>query len=214
MTKEERQRFCELLACLFSPPDQELIDQVRQGDIHSFWEHQMQSWGVETGFLKGFLMKGDSENLLGDLEREYRRLFSDVGSDHISLIESFYKPWTQDPRCPLTFASDKGLLMGDSALHLSAVYQECGLSVADEFKGRPDHIVMELEFLSYLYRWATDSEVERFMADHLDWIPLLREELNKVRPHPFYDSLLELLGLFLDKERKRLKMESDGKNIH
>ena len=215
LTNEEKERFCELLACLLSPPDQEMIEQVHQGNLRSFLEHYVQSWGGEAGLLNGFLMEGDPENLFGDLEREYRRLFSDVGSDPISLIESFYKPWTQDPHCPLIFASEKGLLMGDSALHLSALYQQCGLRVADEFRGRPDHIVMELEFLSYLYRWASDREVERFMADHLDWVPLLKEEFKKVRPHPFYDSLLELLNLFLGKERKRLEIEGDGKkNIH
>jgi TorA maturation chaperone TorD len=105
--------------------------------------------------------------------------------------------------------------MGDSALHLSAVYQQLGLRVADEFQGKPDHIVMELEFLSYLYRWTSDREVERFIADHLDWIPLLKGKLEKVHPHPFYSSLSEVLDLFLRKERERLEKESNGEeNIH
>jgi TorA maturation chaperone TorD len=105
--------------------------------------------------------------------------------------------------------------MGDSALHLSAVYQQLGLRVADEFQGEADHIVMELEFLSYLYRWTSDREVERLIADHLDWIPLLKGKLEKVHPHPFYNSLLEVLDLFLRKERERLEKESNGEeNIH
>jgi TorA maturation chaperone TorD len=215
MTKEERERFCELLACLFSPPDQEMIEQIHQGNLHSFFEQYIQSWGGERGLLKGFLIEDDPEILFRDLREEYGRLFSDVGGENISLVESFYKPWTQDPHCPLTFASEKGLLMGDSALHLSAIYQQCSLEVAEEFKGRPDHIVMELEFLSYLYRWTSDREVKRFIEDHLDWIPLLKEECRRFRPHPFYSSLLEVLDLFLDMERKRLEMESDGKkNTH
>ena len=215
MTKEEKERFCELLACLFSPPDQEMIEQIRQGNIHSFFEQYIQSWGEETGLLKGFLIEDDPEILFRDLKEEYSRLFSDVGGENISLVESFYKPWTQDPHCPLTFASEKGLLMGDSALHLSAIYQQCGLRVADEFKGRPDHIVIELEFLSYLYRWASDREVEKFIEDHLDWISLLKEAFRRFRPHPFYSSLLEVLDLFLSMEGKRLEMESDGKkNTH
>jgi len=215
MTKEERERFCELLACLFSPPDQEMIEQVRQGNIHSFFEQYIQSWGGERGLLKGFLIEDDPEIFFRDLREEYGRLFSDVGGENISLVESFYKPWTQDPHCPLTFASEKGLLMGDSALHLSAIYQQCGLEVAEEFKGRPDHIVMELEFLSYLYRWTSDREVRRFIEDHLDWIPLLKEEFKRFHPHPFYNCLLEVLDLFLSMERKRSEMKSDGKkNTH
>jgi len=215
MTKEEKERFCELLACLFSPPDQEMIEQIHQGNLHSFFEQYIKSWGEETGLLKGFLIEDDPEILFRDLKEEYSRLFSDVGGENISLVESFYKPWTQDPHCPLTFASEKGLLMGDSALHLSAIYQQCGLEVAEEFKGRPDHIVMELEFLSYLYRWTSDREVRRFIEDHLDWILLLKGELEKVRAHPFYIGVLEVLDLFLKTERKRLEKESDGEeNIH
>jgi putative dimethyl sulfoxide reductase chaperone len=215
MTKEERERFCELLARLFSPPDQEMIEQIHQGNIHSFLEHYIQSWGGKTGLLKGFLIEDDPEILFRDLKEEYSRLFSDVGGENISLVESFYKPWTQDPHCILTFASEKGLLMGDSAIHLSTVYQECGLETGEEFQGMPDHLIVELEFLSYLYRWGGDKEIKMFMEDHLDWIPLLKEEFRRFRPHPFYRSLLEVLDLFLGMERKRLEMESDGKkNIH
>jgi TorA maturation chaperone TorD len=63
---------------------------------------------------------------------------------------------------------------------------------------------MELEFLSYLYELATDIEVKKFIEDHLDWVPLLKEEFGRFHPHPFYISILEVLNLFLDKERERL----------
>jgi TorA maturation chaperone TorD len=215
MTKEEKERFCELLACLFSPPDQEMIEQIRQGNFYSFFKPHIQSWGGKTGLLKGFLIEDDPEILFRDLKEEYSRLFSDVGGENISLVESFYKPWTQDPHCPLTFASEKGLLMGDSAIHLSTVYQECGLETGEEFQGMPDHLIVELEFLSYLYRWGGDKEIKMFMEDHLDWIPLLKGELEKVHPHPYYIGVLEVLDLFLRAERERLEMESDGKKkIH
>ena len=62
--------------------------------------------------------------------------------------------------------------MGDSAIHLLTIFQQCGLEVAEPFKGMPDHIIIELEFLSYLYQEAGDREIKRFIEDHLDWIPL------------------------------------------
>ena len=131
------------------------------------------------------------------------------------MVESFYKPWTLDPHCPLPFASGKGLLMGDSALHLLEVYHHCGLEVSEEFKGCPDHIAMELEFLSYLYQWATDTEIKTFIEDHLDWIPLLKEDVEHCHAHPFYMSVLEILELFLNHEKKRLEGEgSEKKKIH
>jgi TorA maturation chaperone TorD len=215
MTKEEKDTFCQLMASLLSPPDQEMVEQIHQGNLSSFFEHYRDSWGMDIGLLKGFLMEGNPQILLTQLKKEYNRLFSDVGGKNVSLVESVYKPWSQDPSCCLPFATDQGLLMGDSALHLLAVYQQCGLEVSEEFRGRSDHIVLELEFLSSLYRWASDREISRFIEDHLDWIPLLKEEVKKFNPHPFYSSVLEILDLFLHRERKRLEMESDGKkNTH
>ena len=205
MTKEENERFCDLLASLLYPPDDELVKEIRQGTLYSFFAKYIDSVGGEKDTLKGFLKREGSENLFEDLRDEYDRLFSILGQDSISLAESFYKPWTTDPHCALPFASERGLLMGDSALHLLEVYHQCGLEASEEFKGCPDHLAMELEFLSYLYRRATDVEIKMFIEDHLSWIPLLREELNRHHPHPFYVSALEVLTLFLNRERERLE---------
>jgi TorA maturation chaperone TorD len=106
-------------------------------------------------------------------------------------------------------------MMGDSAVHLSTIFQQCGIEVIGPFKGMPDHLIIELEFLSYLYQEAGDREIKSFVKDHLDWIPSLRENIEKVHAHPFYISLIEVLDLFLDLEKRRLEKESDGeKDIH
>jgi len=212
MTKEERERFLEILVCLFSTPDRDMVELVNQGNIHSFFHHYFQIWGENTDILKGFLMESGPEIIFRDLKEDYGHLFSsEAGTEKISLVESFYKPWTQDPHCPLPFASSKGLLMGDSAIHLLEIYRLCGIQMAEEFKSCPDHLVLELEFLSYLYQWGTDAEIKKFIEDHLDWIPLLREEFKELHPHPFYRSTLEVLILFLNKEKERLEVEESGK---
>ncbi len=205
MTNQEKEYFCQVLATLFDPPDLELVKQIRQRTLYSFFERYIESIGRNEDLLKGFLEGKGSENLLKDLRDKYDQLFSGLSQDSISLAESFYKPWTQNPYCPLPFASERGLLMGDSALHLAEIYRLCGLEVSEEYKGFPDHILMELEFLSYLYRGATNVEVKMFIGDHLDWIPLLKEEVNRRDPHPFYVSALEVLALFLNQERERLE---------
>lgn len=205
MNNQEKDSFCQALATIFYTPDRELARQIYNKDLYSFFEHYVQCSERDGDLLKGFLMQGDAESILGDLESAYERLFAGVSGEGILLIESCYKPWTQDPQCPLPFATKKGLLMGDAALHLSALYRHCGLEVADEFKGCPDHLVMELEFLSYLYRRAGDAEMKRFIEDHLDWVPLLKDEFRQLHPHPFYLSALEVLELFLNKERERLE---------
>jgi putative dimethyl sulfoxide reductase chaperone len=211
MTNEERERFLEILACLFSTPDRDMVELVNQGNIHSFFHHYFQIWREDTDILKGFLTESGPEIIFRDLKEEYGRLFSsEAGSEKISLVESFYKPWTQDPHWPLPFATEKGLLMGDSALHLLALYKQCGLEVEGEYQGMPDHLIMELEFLSYLYRWKKDKEIKRFIEYHLDWITLLREKFKEFHSHPFYRSALEVLLLFLRKEKERLEVECHG----
>jgi len=206
MTTQEKEYFCQLLAPLFYPPDQELVKLTHQGTLYSFFEKYIQSLGGTKDLLKGFLLKGEPENLLRDLKFEYARLFSGLSEESVSLVESFYKPWTHDPNCSLSFASERGLLMGDSAVHLLEIYRQCSLEISEEFKGCPDHIAMELEFLSYLYQRATDVEIKIFIKDHLDWIPFLREEAERLHAHSFYVSALGALDLFINKERERLEV--------
>jgi putative dimethyl sulfoxide reductase chaperone len=210
MTNQEKEYFCQLLAHLFSPPDVEMVKQIQRGNIHSFFRKYASLWRGGTDFLCGLLIEGEPGLVLKDLQHEYRQLFSDLKGEGVSLIESFYKPWTLDPRCPLPFATSKGLVMGDSALHLFDVYRQCGLEVDETFSGHPDHLVMELEFLSYLYRWATDIEIRRFIEDHLDWIPLIGEALETNHSHPLYISLSKILDLFLKTERERLERRKNG----
>jgi TorA maturation chaperone TorD len=190
-----------------------MVKQIRKGVTCSFLQRCIGFWGGDLDLLKGLLIEGDPENFLKELEEEYDRLFSGLNGKGISLVESFYKPWTQDPHCTLPFASARGLLMGDSGLHLLEIFRQCGLEIANEFRGSPDHLVMELEFLSFLYRWATDLEIKQVIEDHLDWIPLLKEEIERSYPNPFYRSVLEILDLFLGKERERLEVGNGEKAI-
>jgi len=211
VTNAERERFLEILACLFSPPDREMAELVHQGSIHSFFNHYFQTRGEDSKLLEGLLMKGDRESIFRDLKEEHDRLFtSETGKENISLAESFYKPWTQNPHCPLAFSTEKGLLMGDCALHLLALYEQCGLKVEREYQGMPDHLFMELEFLSFLYQRATDREIKRFIEDHFDWVTLLREAFEEFHSHSFYRSALEVLLLFLRKEKERLEVAYRG----
>ncbi len=204
MTPEEKESICQMLALLFSPPDHASAEQVREGFFHAFFLPHVLSWGQSPSVLKGFLWEGEAGILYDEMSREYERLFSELRGEGVSLVESSYKPWTEDPHCTLPFASDRGLVMGDSALHLLSLYEQCGLEVSKEFGGRPDHLVLELEFLAHLYQRATDAEVKTFVRDHLGWTILLGEELKKLTPNPFYETAFAIHFLFLKKERERL----------
>lgn len=215
MSDREKEILCQVLSSLFSAPDQEMAEQIDQGHLYAFFKTYIESWGGDVGILKGLLTLKPPEILLDDLKGEYYRLFSDSGSERIPLVESFYKPWTMDPRCSLPFAAERGFLMGDSAVHLLTIYQQCGLEVAEPFRGMPDHIIIELEFLSHLYQTANDREIKMFIEDHLNWVDHMREKCKRADAHLFYTSLIDILDLFIKTEKKRLEKESDGeKNIH
>jgi len=206
MSDHEKEHFCQLLAALFSPPDREMVNQIHGGSVHAFFRKAIEFWDGGSSALAGFLTEGDPETLLMQLGREHERLFSELNGKGVSLVESTYKTWTQDPSCTLPFASERGLLMGDSAMHLQEVYRACGLEVPGEFRGLPDHLALELEFLSCLYREAADAEITQFIEDHLDWIPCFRQEVSKLQPRGFYRSLSEVLDLFLRREKERLSV--------
>ena len=213
MSSQEKEDLCRLLACLFSPPDRDLARQIERGLVHSFLQKWVSSLGGPSHLLEALRMDGEVDPIFDNLQDGYERLFSYLHGESISLVESFYKPWTRDPHCALPFSTERGLLMGDSAVHLLEVYRQCALDLPDEFRGCPDHLVLEMEFLSYLYNWGTDAQIKMFIEDHLDWIPLLGEEIRRFDPHPFYVSAFEVLDLFLKTERERLEVGGNGKKI-
>jgi len=215
MTPREKEDFCDWLAALFSPPERETVEQLRMDAIPSRMEGYIKSLGGDCAWLIGFTPLWESEALYHELEKEYDRLFAGPVGGCVSLVESPYKPWTRDGECHVSFAGETGLLMGDSAVHMAAIFRQSGVEVPEKFTAWPDHLVLELEFLSALYGEATDREVRQFIQDHLDWIPELKKNLLRCQPHPFYLSAVELLNFFLSRERERLEITDNGKkSVH
>jgi TorA maturation chaperone TorD len=209
MTSREKEHLCVLMAALFSPPEGEGMEQIRREG--SILEESVKHWGGDAALLFGLKTAGEGEALCRELSGEYDRLFGGKTGNSAPLVESCYKPWTQDEECHLSFARGKGLLMGDPSLHMAEIFRHSGLEVPKPFHACPDHLVLELEFLSVLYGNATDREVKQFIQDHLDWVPQMRRDLNQLGPHPFYRSAAELLDGFLGHEKNRLETPDDGK---
>ena len=113
MMSRGKEDLCGLLASLFSPPDRELARQIGRGLVHSFLQKWVSSWEGPSHLLKGFCMDGEGDAILDNLKDGYERLFSYLKKENISLIESFYKSWTRDPHCALSFSTEKGLVMGN-----------------------------------------------------------------------------------------------------
>jgi len=202
MTNTEKENFCALAASLMAPPDGETVRQLEQGEIQSLLEKIIREWGGDPRAIAELSGGKDPGADPAALQREYDRLFASLPGQRISLVESTYKPWTGDGSCALAFAGDKGLLMGDGAVHMREIYSRLSLEVPEEFRSMPDHLLLELEFLSLLYRSAAPEQIQGFMADHLDWVPELKERVDEADPHPFYRRAIELINLFLLHERE------------
>lgn len=206
VTDEEKERFCAVAAALLAPPDEVLAEDLQQEALLAWLDATVREWGAGRGAPSESFREAGQGKALAALRKEYGRLFTDTDGEQISLVESTYKPWTLDKGCGLAFAASQGLVMGDSALHMTELYERLSLEIPEAFRSTPDHLVLELEFLALLYRSGAREQVGQFIADHLDWIEALRQAVEKANPHPFYRNAILLVDSFLQNEVRKQKV--------
>lgn len=211
MTTQEKEQICSIAAMLFAPPDAMLVDDLEQESFHRLLAKCFLKWGRDSEMASPFIRGWDRDSFLGALQSEYERLFTDMDGVRISLVESTYKPWTLDKDCGMVFAASKGLVMGDWAAHLLDIYERLSLEIPEDFRSTPDHLVLELEFLSLLHQSAPKEWISTFVEDHLDWIPELKKEMDKAGSSPFYKNAVEFVQLFLEHETSDGKVNDHGK---
>ena len=214
VTAHEKETFCTISASLLAPPDERLLNDLAQPELRSFLTEVLARWGGEVRALTAILGTRGQKRSLTTLQKEYDRLFNPYRGKVVSLVESTYKPWTKDKGCGMVFAASTGLVMGDPAVHLLDVYREVSLEVPDAFRSTPDHLILELEFLAFLYCDGTPEQSRRFIDDHLDWIPDLREEMERARAKPFYRRAVELIDIFVRNEQNTTKDRYGQTTIH
>lgn len=76
-----------------------------------------------------------ADELLLDLQKDYTRMCFVSKPRLVPLFESVYR---------------EGKLYQDSTFQIARLYDEAGIKLGKEFKLPPDHITLELEFMSYL----------------------------------------------------------------
>jgi TorA maturation chaperone TorD len=114
---------------------------------------------------------------------------------------------------------------------INGYYHAFGLTPSDQHPERPDHIVLELEFMATLLvleREAADEESDRrverqqvcrdaqsrFLQQHLGWwIPAFSRLLGKQNAHGFYDAAGIFLTALLPAERGILKLPPVSKPV-
>lgn len=105
-------------------------------------------------------------------------------------VESYFKSWTTDKESDMY--NLKGYLLGDSAEHIKYLFEHYNLELPAEFLNMPDHLILLLEFLSFLIEKRTDKEILQFIRDHFDWLPELQQSLSKLTNCLFYQDLITL----------------------
>ncbi|MDP3298133.1 MAG: molecular chaperone TorD family protein [Thermodesulfovibrionia bacterium] len=103
-------------------------------------------------------------------------------------------------------------VMGDSTMEAIKVYQKEGLSRSDDFKDLPDHIAVELEFMSYLiYKeikalessdFKTTEEFIDKQEDFLNrflrrWVSPFCEKIKEGTNNGFYTALADCVSTFV-----------------
>jgi TorA maturation chaperone TorD len=161
------------------------------------------------------LLQKPEEELLEDLAVEYARLFLGPGK-HISPHESVH------------FQRDDGQwgkLWGASTVEVKKFIESTGLNYKEEYKGLPDHISVEFEFMQQLtlheekvwkeadadkaagYRRAE----KKFVEEHLmRWIPGFCEKVIQEAELPFYRAMAALTRSFIEFEIQEINRNGDG----
>jgi len=173
------------LSEFFKEPTAEFAGDVACGRLARFFEERCISLALDPASCKGLAPAG---NVAASLAGEYRRLFRGPLPPYIVPVESIFKKWASDPDCHLPIAQEKGLLMGDSAVDMLRCYREEGIALPDEFSSMPDHVALELEYLSMLCLRGEEDACRKFLTRHMDWLDDLVREIEAAGAGEFYSS--------------------------
>lgn len=158
--------------------------------------------GVEG--MEAFLQSSE-EKLIEDLAVEYARLFLGPGK-HISPHESVHHQRGD---------GDWGTLWGAATVDVKKFIEATGLEYEPDYKGMPDHISVEFEFMAALAQreaqaWAEDDKKgarryldvqQTFLKEHLaQWIPDFCDKVIQQAELPFYRAVAELTRGFIEFE--------------
>ena len=121
------------------------------------------------------------------------------------------------------YLDDAKTVMGESTGKVSAFYGSCGLHLADDFHEMPDHIAVELEFLSFLAHKQRESvaagdrgEANRFAGLQiafldrflLPWLSPFTRSVLEGTESPFYRAIARCTATYVTGDRDFLERSS------
>ncbi len=136
----------------------------------------------------------ESDESLDEIGRDFASVF--LRPDlHMSPYESLYNP----------SPGEMPGLGGKTASEVRSFYEAAGLTLDEEMNLMPDHLSVELLFMSYLIENNRFEEQKGFMESHLfQWVPGYCDELQKRASTVFYKQAADLLKEFILSEYESL----------
>lgn len=167
-----RSALYELLSQLtLFPPRAELVEALRSSELHGAFSDL---FSPETLALLREIPPPDRD-LLQALNRDFHRLFRVPGDGYTRPYEAVYTD-----RREVAGEDIGGLLMGQSTIEVRKLYDGAGLELCAEVKELPDHIGVELAFMSFL----CSQEAEARQRDDGEGLGVvLQKELDFLRDH-------------------------------
>jgi len=114
---------------------------------------------------------------------------------HLSPHESLHNyPVGETPR-----------LLGKATLDVQAFYRSAGLMIDEESEIIPDHLGLELLFMSYLIENSLVEQQKKFMDEHLlRWAPEYCDKVERHAAATFYKEVAILLKEFILSDSEEL----------
>ncbi len=159
--------------------------------------------GIQLG--DDFFQRNEEE-LLEEMAVEYTRLFLGPGK-HVSPHESVNLQRDD---------AGQGQLWGESTVEVKKFIESAGLDYTSEYKGLPDHISVELEFMQEVIlreeqAWRENDKdgalycmkiEKKFVEEHLSrWIPIFCDKVIREAELPFYREMATLTKNFMEFEK-------------
>jgi TorA maturation chaperone TorD len=212
-TARSRAMIYSILAQALSSPTEALCLAVREGAICALLgiavDDAPAAHGrrIDASLLESFTALSSDESFASSILAEYTRLFS--ANLHCLQYEADYLSRTAEHSVHVIAA-------------IAGIYSTFGVRVADTVGERPDHIAVELDFMSLLAAkeaYASDCNQNanarlcrraqvHFLNTHLArWGSMFAVNLAEATTSPFYRSMCELLDRFLAAEAAYFKIE-------